>query len=147
MIKSKSGTYTPHYKALPIDPTSPNRHDGVLQEEENQQAVAEADVWYVPKKQVEIKRGILDMINSRSLLEKLGFEVFDDAPADLRKLFYRAEPPKGWKKETDGYWTITRNAKGTIIFRQFYKGAAWDSRAHLMVEGKQALKRKNKLLS
>lgn len=60
-------------------------------------------------------------------LEAMGFVVLEEHD----NLFYSVQPPTGWTKETQGYWTYVKDENGNERISQFFKGAFYDRDAFL----------------
>lgn len=128
-MTKKSGVYTPSEEEAEADLASnvPNvsGHSPrfiLKQEAGAQQAVAESEIWL-------IARRLNPRGDSRRDLEKLGFKikgVYDD-------LFYEVDPPQGWSKSTEGYWTKVRDETGSERFNQFFKAAFYDRDAFVNI--------------
>jgi hypothetical protein len=100
----------------------------VVIEESAQRAVAESPEWLLARKLNSV-RGEYSRGDSRKELETLGFDVLGDAD----DLFYKVQPPKGWNKSTQGYWTSVIDVDGKERISQFYKGAFYDRDAFLNI--------------
>lgn len=95
---------------------SKRRHSG-------QWLPAKTGSW--PERQTECGGGS----DSRLILEEAGFQVV----AEHDDLFYKVQPPQGWTKQTQGYWTYVYDPAGVERFSQFFKGAWYDRDAFLNV--------------
>ena len=104
-------------------------HLGFVLEDAKQRQVAESPTWLIAA-QLNAVRGSYDMRgqDSRDELEGLGFTILT-----RKGLFYKVTPPPGWTKETDGYWTYVYDDQHTKKLSQFFKGALWDTRAHVSI--------------
>ena len=92
-------------------------------EEAAQRSVAESEKWLLARK--ENMRN--DQQSVRGKLEAMGFVVLEDHD----DLFYSVQPPDGWTKETQGYWTTVKDQSGNERISQFFKGAFYDRDAFL----------------
>ncbi len=96
-------------------------------EESAQRAVAENETWLLAR-----KMNRTDSKDSRSvkdILEAMGFAVLGEHD----DLFFEVQPPEGWTKETEGYWTTVMDQNGKERISQFFKGAFYDRDAFLNV--------------
>lgn len=84
--------------------------------------------WLLARK-INSVRGDHSGGDSRSELEALGFKVLDSDD-----MFYKVEPPQGWRKSKEGYWTTVRDSSGKERLNQFYKSALYDREAFLNIE-------------
>ena len=112
------------YKKNYPDDHEYSRNPLVQFEEKAQRQIAESEEWLLARCRAP---NYIDDMDTRPYLETLGFEIVrlhDD-------LFYKVVPPAGWTKSTDGYWTIICDSNGKERAVQFFKGAAYDRRAHL----------------
>ena len=123
MNAAKSGHYTPSIDQAAVGSASdqPNASGYsprylLNQEASAQRAVAESEKWLIAC------RTNMGCKDSREALEKLGFKVVSGP----KNLFYEVEPPKGWTKSTNGYWTTVCDETGAKRFTQFFKGASYD---------------------
>ena len=92
-------------------------------EEGAQKRVATSEVWQLAKQAGWLSRNE----TSRRALEEMGFTILDDKD----DLFFKVQPPAGWTKATEGYWTYICDADRKERLTQFYKGAWYDSDAFL----------------
>lgn len=123
--------YNPNYPDPNVEPDVPNisgrsPRENVSIEEAAQRAVAENASWLLAKEQN--MNG-----DSRQALEALGFTVLGEAD----DLFYQVQPPQGWDKSTQGYWTTVTDDAGNERISQFYKGAWYDRRAFLSIRNQE----------
>lgn len=91
----------------------------LLVEENAQRVVAENQTWLIAKKENHLSRSTNPI---KEKLEQMGFVVLREHD----DLFYAVQPPEGWNKETEGYWTIIKDQEGNKRIQQFYKGAFYD---------------------
>jgi len=112
-----------------MTPTGFTSRELVAREEAQQQRIAESEEWQIAKELntvgSEYKHG-----DSKKELERLGFTNIRPGRKDL---FYSVTPPKGWTKETQGFWTTVKDEKGNERMTQFYKGAFYDERAFVNI--------------
>lgn len=92
-------------------------------EEGNQRRIAESEKWY-------LARRLNPRGDSKDCLQGMGFVV-----GEVSGLFYEVNPPSGWTKSTDGYWTSVLDCDGHERISQFYKGAWYDQDAFLNIKG------------
>lgn len=92
-------------------------------EETAQRVVAENEQWLVARKE----NGWNSKMPVKERLEELGFTVLEEHD----DLFYSVQPPEGWTKETQGYWTSIKDQDGKECISQFFKGAFYDRDAFL----------------
>lgn len=92
-------------------------------EEGAQREVAESETWLLARKQN------MQRDDSKAALEALGFTILGIAD----DLFFKVQPPAGWTKETEGYWTTVKDAEGHERISQFFKGAWYDREAFLSI--------------
>lgn len=126
--------YVPNYPTFDIEKQSNvvnvsghSPRECVAIEEESQREVAESEKWLIARNLINF-RGGADK-DSYEELEKLGFTMF----VVYDELFYSCTQPKGWTKETEGYWTKIKDEKGVERISQFYKGAFYDRSAHISI--------------
>lgn len=50
------------------------------------------------------------------------------------ELFWGVNPPEGWTKSTEGFWTSIRDETGRERASQFFKGAWYDTDAFINLE-------------
>ncbi|HLM83629.1 MAG TPA: hypothetical protein VK254_00235 [Candidatus Bathyarchaeia archaeon] len=128
------GKYKPTYGEEEIrrQSTTPNvsgrsPQDCVAIEESAQRAVAESEQWLLARK---MNRGASrDGRSVKDILEEMGFVVLEE----YDDLFFSVQPPEGWKKETQGYWTTVWDESGKERISQFFKGAFYDRDAFLNI--------------
>ncbi len=123
-------TYKPNYDddAIQKSSTATNRSGSSPQEiitgeEASQRAVAESEQWLIAKKE----NGWNQEKSVKEQLEDLGFVILDEHD----DLFFSVQSPKGWTKNTKGYWTSVKDQDGNERISQFYKGAFYDRDAFL----------------
>ncbi|MBS3071523.1 hypothetical protein J4408_00875 [Candidatus Pacearchaeota archaeon] len=127
------GKYTPNYNDLEVVPdlmTSTGRtaRENVRIEEGRQRVVAELSTWLLAKK-VNHDGKKYCREDSRQILNELGFRILGEES----DLFYSVEPPKGWERSTEGYWTKVIDENKRERIQQFYKGAFYDREAFLNI--------------
>ncbi len=91
------------------------------------------DSWHVPIQSAYYMGGEL-VCDSVHALTDMGFDVHERAKIvgkNGQQLFYRATPPPGWTKHTEGGHTEIRDKRGKVRARQFYKAEFYDRRAHI----------------
>ncbi len=125
--------YNPNYtdEAIRREGSAPNLtgrspQDCVRVEESAQRAVAESASWLLAKKMnwtSDDKRPVKDVLG------ELGFTAIEEHD----DLFFKVQPPKGWTKETQGYWTYVKDQDGNSRISQFFKGAFYDRDAFLNI--------------
>lgn len=96
-------------------------------EESAQRAVAENAKWLLARKMN--RMASRDGRAVKDILEAMGFTILGEHD----DLFYEVHPPKGWTKETQGYWTTVRDENGKERISQFFKGAFYDRDAFLNI--------------
>ena len=96
-------------------------------EESAQRAVAENEKWLLARKMN--RMASRDGRAVKDILEKMGFKVLSEHD----DLFFEVQPPEGWTKETEGYWTTVKDKDGKERISQFFKGAFYDRDAFLNV--------------
>ena len=101
--------------------------DCVSIEESAQRAVAESASWLVARKMNRMASD--DNRAVKDILTELGFTAI----AEHDDLFFSVQPPTGWTKETQGYWTTVKDADGKERISQFFKGAFYDRDAFLNI--------------
>lgn len=124
-------SYKPNYPQSKIKTyaTTPNAsgrspQDNLLLEESAQRNVAESEKWLIANKENPMSRS---QVSTKEKLEEMGFTVLED----YDDLFYAVQPPTGWTKETQGYWTTIQDSAGKQRISQFFKGAFYDRDAFL----------------
>lgn len=133
MLKPK---YRPNYPDLDevsegMTPTGRTSKELAGTEEIAQRVVATAPEWWIARKINSTPEGYVhNKGDSRKELERLGFKVTSEAD----DLFYVVQPPEGWDKETEGYWTNVRDKKGRVWITQFFKGAFYDRDAFINIQ-------------
>ena len=113
-----------------LTPTGYTARQNVSMQEVEQRRVAESPRWSLARKLNSVRGEYVRNTDSREELESLGFEVLREAD----DLFYEVQPPQGWDKETQGYWTSVVDAQGTERLSQFYKGAFYDREAFINIK-------------
>jgi len=130
-------TYKPNYYPLDIKGLSEmanisgrSPRDCVAIEEASQKVVAESEKWLIATKvNWNGKNYNHDGITASGKLIEFGFTEIQQAD----NLFYSCIPPKGWTKETTGYWTTIKDETGKERMSQFYKGAFYDRDAFINI--------------
>jgi hypothetical protein len=127
-------TYKPNYtkedirKSSTITNASGQSPQFILTGEEcSQRAIAESETWLLAKKMNRISQ---DNRTVKDTLEALGFTVLGETD----DLFFQVQPPEGWTKETQGYWTTVKDQNGNERITQFFKGAFYDRDAFLNIQ-------------
>ena len=131
--------YTPNYPDTSVVPNMMTRcgatsRECVEIEESVQKEVADHPEWLIAKK-INSVRGKRDWGDSSSELKTLGFKIL----GEYENLFFRVQPPEGWTKTTQGYWTKIMDAMGNTIISQFHKGAFYDRDAFLDITEPEGL--------
>ena len=92
-------------------------------EEASQKAVAESKKWLISMK-LRFNRQRRNLCDETSSTELINFGFTELVCVD--DLFYSCNPPRGWTKETNGYWMKIKDENDTVQILQFYKGAFYD---------------------
>ena len=125
--------YKPRYEDLSKVPdtqtlTGRTSRELIRIEESAQKAVAENPTWLLARKTNSV-RGEYVRGDSKPELERLGFEVLNEAD----DIFYSVKAPEGWGKSTSGLWTTVIDGAGEERITQFFKGAIYDRSAFLNI--------------
>ena len=127
-------TYKPNYTEEDIHKSSTRANVSgqspqfiLIGEESAQRAVAENEKWLLARKMNRIASR--DRRAVKDILEEMGFKVLSEQD----DLFFEVQPPEGWTKETQGYWTTVKDQDGKERISQFFKGAFYDRDAFLNV--------------
>ena len=132
--KEENMVYKPNYdedaisKASTVENLSGRSPQAIVTgEEAAQRAVAESEKWLIARKE----NAWDSKMSVKERLEEMGFVVLEEHD----DLFYSVQPPEGWTKETQGYWTTVKDQEGNERISQFFKGAFYDRDAFLNFSG------------
>jgi hypothetical protein len=116
-------TNLPELESNRINASGLSGRDNVIIENAVQQQVAVSEDWLIARR---VNGHFMNTNNSETGLKFLGFTGIKE---DRDPLFYRVTPPKGWTRQTSGYWTTVYDEKGVERMTMFYKGAWYDQDA------------------